>query len=757
MRRSFGQKSGLAGLLLASALLFACDGSTGPAGPAGAPGTAGPPGDPGPSGPPGSSSGTAIPVTSAEKISVEVQNISVPAGGGAPTVTFRLSDDNDFGLRDLPANTIGFTLAQLTPGQAGGSSEWQSYITRDSNGILNAQATTESGTTGTFTDNGDGTYTYVFANALTDYPAGPTFDAAKTHRLGLEIRTSFVLGVAIPANNSPFDFVPAGGSPIDTRLIVNNAACNACHDNLAFHGEARFDVEYCVTCHNPYSIDGDTATEAWGGTVDMKQMIHKIHYGENLTNGYFIVGYGDRTHDYSNIVFPQDVRNCTTCHQESDPTVPQASNWQEVQNRVSCGSCHDWIDWDGSENDPTLLHPGGFTFLNDTDCGVCHGHESLAFNGDLRVAVVHEMPEVLAQQQFEFEIVNILDTNVGDFPTVEYRVNNPVTGVPWDLLTAPEWTTCGPSRLVVGVAWDTSDYHNNGGSTPGLPTSTNAIPCSGGNPQPVAGQAGVFSVTLPTAIPANAGGSLAVTIDGHPAVDIDGTLERIAVTNVVSYAAIGTNPLVARRSAVAIEKCDDCHNQLSMHGNNRTDNVQVCVTCHAPNVTDINRRLDPCVTDLGTDDDNPIDMKYMIHALHAYDFTEQAYSACGFRFPSGGTAHTFDFKYPGKLNNCEGCHVEDGFYPVDPTAVLGTTVDANDPATPTDDRVISPNSAVCSSCHVSDLARNHMVQNGGDFNATKDANSNLVSTGVETCQLCHGPGASADVAEMHGVGEFQFN
>jgi hypothetical protein len=50
-----------------------------------------------------------------------------------------------------------------------------------------------------------------------------------------------------------------------------------------------------------------------------------------------------------------------------------------------------------------------------------------------------------------------------------------------------------------------------------------------------------------------------------------------------------------------------------------------------------------------------------------------------------------------------------------------------------------------------------MIQNGGDFNATKDADSNLVSSGVETCQLCHGPGASADTAEMHGVGEFQFN
>jgi len=150
-------------------------------------------------------------------------------------------------------------------------------------------------------------------------------------------------------------------------------------------------------------------------------------------------------------------------------------------------------------------------------------------------------------------------------------------------------------------------------------------------------------------------------------------------------------------------------------------------------------------------------MKVMIHALHAADYTKEPYEACGFRFPSGGTAHTFDFVYPGKLNNCEGCHVEDGFYPVDPAEVLGTTVDANDPAIPTDDVVVSPNSAVCSSCHVSSLAANHMMQNGGDFNATKDADSNLVSSGVETCQLCHGPGASADTGEMHGVGEFQFN
>ena len=71
--------------------------------------------------------------------------------------------------------------------------------------------------------------------------------------------------------------------------------------------------------------------------------------------------------------------------------------------------------------------------------------------------------------------------------------------------------------------------------------------------------------------------------------------------------------------------------------------------------------------------------------------------------------------------------------------------------------MISPNASVCSSCHVSDLAKTHMEQNGGDFAATKAADSTLISSGVESCALCHGPGRSADVKEVHGVGDFQFN
>ncbi len=158
-----------------------------------------------------------------------------------------------------------------------------------------------------------------------------------------------------------------------------------------------------------------------------------------------------------------------------------------------------------------------------------------------------------------------------------------------------------------------------------------------------------------------------------------------------------------------------------------------------------------CVNVLG-DDDNSVDMKYMIHAIHAGGALEQPYELCGFR----NSVHVYDFLYPGKLNNCEGCHLPGEYYPVEAGSIHGTTIDVgDDPLSPTDDVVISPNSAVCSTCHVSDLAKQHMIQNGGDFTATKAADSALISSGVETCALCHGPGGSSDVVEVHGVEQFR--
>jgi hypothetical protein len=46
-----------------------------------------------------------------------------------------------------------------------------------------------------------------------------------------------------------------------------------------------------------------------------------------------------------------------------------------------------------------------------------------------------------------------------------------------------------------------------------------------------------------------------------------------------------------------------------------------------------------------------------------------------------------------------------------------------------------------------------MLQNGGSFTAVKDANSHVPAT--ETCVICHGPGAIADVKVVHNLALYQ--
>ena len=759
MATFLNRSSRIASLILFGLFLAGCEGNDGAPGADGAPGPAGPPGPPGPS------TGSGVPVDSAELINIAVNGVSVPAGGGAPTVSLTLTNDLNQGLIGLPAGDIRFVLSQLTAGSGGGSSEWQSYVTRESGGIPDAQATTERGSAGTFVDNNDGTYTYTFASALTDYPAGPTYDETKSHRLGIEIR-----GQAPNSTNGIFNFVPAGGDPTFERRIVDNDTCNACHDRLEFHGGPRTDVDYCVTCHNPYSIDGDT-----GNTVDMKALIHNIHAGRD---GYVIIGFGGTVHDYSDVVWTQDLRNCQTCHEEDDENTPQASNWREVPNRAACGTCHYDDGVPDSGNDFAIedgVHPAGLVFTDDTQCVNCHGPNATIGGGSLQVAEVHRIPQQEASLAFQFNILSVTGTGVGETPVVQFSVTDPTNGdAPYNIQTDTAFTTCagGASRLAVSIGWSTQpDYTNTGNGNdpaaagPAQPIGMNPLTACGGTSTDNGD--GTFTVTSPVAVPAGVTGTLAVTIDGHPAVDIDGTIERISVTNAVAYAAVTDTTPVPRRNAIAIARCDQCHNVLSIHGNNRTDEPEVCVVCHNPNATDARQRVavanptDPptdCVNVLGADDET-IDFKRMIHRIHASGATGVPYEVCGFR----NSVHVYDVTYPGHLNNCEGCHEptqENPFpyHPVEAGTILGTTISVGADATsPTDDVVISPNAAVCSSCHVSDLAKLHMEQNGGNFAATKNPDSTLNPADVESCALCHGPGRSADVAEVHGVASFQFN
>ncbi len=745
----------IAALMLFGLLFAGCEGGTGAQGPSGSDGSAGPPGPAGPS------TGNGLPVTSAEKINVQITAVTF-ANGAGPTVDYQLTDDLGQGLIGLPPANIRFAIAQLTPGSGGGSSEWQSYITRDDGGVTDAQATTETATAGTYTDNNDGKYQYTFASALDAYPAGPVFDASKIHRVGVEIRTNSggFWPVNIPADNAPVDVMPTGGAviPEDNRLVVDNASCNACHDNLELHGEARFDVQYCVQCHNPSSIDGNT-----GNTVDMKVMVHNIHAARP---DYTIVGYGGFAHEWSDLVWTQDLRNCETCHNEDNLETPQASNWREVPNRAACGTCHfDDGDPDSGEHEFAIEdgeHPLGLQFSDDTQCATCHGPDATITNSEgvlVRVDIIHTITSDVASENFIYSIEAVRNVIAGGPPLeIDYMVTDR-NGVPYDIDTDPAFTACadGTSRLALDIGWTTEDFTNTGsGKANASPIGINALGAGcGGAGTDVDGD-GIFTAIAGAGLPAALGGSIAVALEGHPGVDLNGDgviaggTDRVPVTSAIEYFGVDGADTTPRRVVVNIDKCNDCHSKLSLHGGNRTDKPEVCAICHNPNATDVLQRVadTACVNTLGPDDQT-IDLKNMVHGIHS-----GTVGVCGFR----NSAHSYsDVVYPGRLNNCEGCHTKDGYYPVEPGEILGTTVDAVDPAIVTDDIVISPNTSACSGCHKSELATEHMKQNGGDFDARKAADSSLISSQVETCTICHGPGRSADVKAVHGVGSFEFN
>jgi OmcA/MtrC family decaheme c-type cytochrome len=148
-----------------------------------------------------------------------------------------------------------------------------------------------------------------------------------------------------------------------------------------------------------------------------------------------------------------------------------------------------------------------------------------------------------------------------------------------------------------------------------------------------------------------------------------------------------------------------------------------------------------CQAVTGTLDDQTIDFKFMVHAIHA----GAGYKVCGYNNTGYDFSHV---RYPGRINNCEGCHLPDTYYPPDSATAIATTIDAGDRTTPLGDVAITPAAAACSACHTDAAARQHMQFNGS-FSAVKDAESRTAV--IETCASCHGPGKSTDVKSVHGI------
>ncbi len=774
---------GATGAALLSLLLAACSGSTGSAGPAG---PAGPVGQSGPTGP---AAGSANAIASATSISGTITSVAI---SGPPVVKFKLADQNGVALKGLPAADLGWVIAQLVPGQNGTSSTWSSYIygtvtpsgcpsgvaAAHCDSTAETQATVENAAKGTLVDNGDGTYQYTFMQDITK-DAKVVYDATLTHRVAFEIR-----GLA-QANNAAYTFQPSSGATtgIFSREIVETATCNTCHASLSAHGGARVEVQYCVMCHSPQTTDPYS-----GNALDLKVMIHKIHTGNNLPSiqtannpdtvptlgqGYWIVGYMQSLNNFNTVVFPQDTRYCTTCHAQNIAAATEATNYYTVPNMAACGACHDNVNFANGQN-----HNSTPIIANDSQCTTCHGPTSglIGSNGvSLQVKAAHVIPERQFQSTLAYNIIKATHTAPGQYPVVQFSVTDPSNGnKPYDILTADPFQYCDPNlyqanpNLSIAVAWSTTDYTNVGslvGSEVAQPFALGLV-CT--TPAPTAVGDGSFTVTSSTAIPAGVMGSAGFLFQGHAVHDFnDGRgLQEIPVPNVVAYAPITDSVVVQRREVAPVANCDVCHNQLNGHGGNRLDSVQACSLCHNPNATDVLARR-PTITPSNPDPtdklaEQTIDLKFMIHAIHASD-VRAGQSATPYVVYHRGNAVDFSAEtpFPGVISNCLSCHATDTYYPPDPTSstVLATTISTyvngvppnpSDPTfSPAGQVAVTAAAAACSACHTTMTAALHMTQNGGSFNAVKDASSHVSSS--ETCVICHGPGGIVDVKVVHNV------
>ncbi len=788
--------------LLLSLLLAACSGSTGPAGPAGATGAAGPAG-------PTGAGAAALDITTATTITGTITSVAI---SGPPVVKFELVDQNGAPLKGLPAADLGIAIAQLVPGQNGTSSQWNSYIysTVTPAGCPSGapacdttpatQASVESATSGALVDNGDGTYQYTFKTDITKVP-NVVYNAALTHRVGFEIR-----GLA-QANNASYTFQPSTGATtgIFSREIVDTVTCDTCHTSLTAHGGARVEVQYCVMCHNPGTTDPYS-----GNALDMKVMVHKIHTGNTLPSiqtasvpnttptlgiGYWIVGYRESLNNFNTVLYPQDTRNCQTCHVQTIPALTQAINYETVPTAEACGACHDNVNFATGVN-----HSAANIVANDSQCTTCHGPNSTIDNGQLQVVAAHIIPEVAAATKFQYIVNSVSFKTAGSniYPVVNFSVVDPTNGnAPYNILTAAAFAGTDPgtgkpvcaddtARLAIDIAWDTSDYTNWGsGTTPstwGQPISLNPLAgCGTATPAPgLTGPdaTGAFTMTSPTPLPnppaANcppAGGTacpaianVGVAIEGHPGIVTTGPgATSIPVTSAIGYANVAGGTAVPRRTVVDIAKCDVCHSDLAEHGSNRNNNTQVCAACHNPASTDVSERQTLTATTPGIDGlwEQSIDFKYMIHAIHDGSVRGAAGSPFVIYGYMGSITNFTDVVYPGQINRCDACHTGTSYYPADDTAVQATTrLTGLSPETPNPTTVGNPiatsaNMSVCSACHVDALTQTHMQQNGGSLTVAKDAEGRTILSSVpaniETCSVCHGAGGVADVQVVHHV------
>ncbi len=377
------------------------------------------------------------------------------AGASGPNGTFLIRDTPAMQFR--LTDRTGAVVSDLSTNPALSGSTIVAGPTDDRQRLYGATGAVNIKTTGTLLyDSATSLYSYLFASPipaqafppLNNPTLPPRANGPGTYTVYLYVNEALTFnGVSFRDYASAIgDFKLGADAPIKPRQMISNAACNSCHTETAAHGTSRRDPEACSACHTEGAQDRIAGGVGRACTVDTEcrgfvagwescqvsascsppgssccimtadptpdtfikfsTMVHKIHFAR-LLEGYAesgpgrlvlpgrlaYVGFQNTVVDLSEILFPQDVRNCTKCHADSGATcsssaqcgVGQECKSSKCVNRtwvhpsaLACLSCHDSASAAG--------HAALQTYQGVETCDVCHGERA-----DFSVEKVHNI------------------------------------------------------------------------------------------------------------------------------------------------------------------------------------------------------------------------------------------------------------------------------------------------------------------------------------------------------------------------------
>ncbi len=691
----------------------------------------------------------------AGNVQSQILSVSTPAGG--PTVVrFTLFDENGAPLNPVDVLAGSGGRFRVTIGRIKADGNYESYCKSSTAGVPGFDANTP--TASQFATVGTGTYTYTFKTNLDN--AAQTLNGIvltgnldKTHTVAFQIVRNSTTSTGKPfqqAANPHFNFRPDGGTVTVTREVVAMSNCNECHFKYGAHGGGRRDVALCVLCHYPGPLDpGPPAT---GNPLDLKDLIHKIHYGVNLPGNVAGGAYSIGTSGFADVTFPfmsGDGKiagtpiECTKCHRQGFDTAGQpfgkdVAKFMQSPTKNKCTTCHNTTTFDGSTTIVVTRLNADNTVDNVTVAAVSHaallgGHtiDVTGANADNTVlcSACHALAGVTAPYTIGSvdSIHTVAERSPAIFPGINFQIISVTNAVPGKAptvrikITTDNGAVIAPSTANASfnlkLGYPASDY-NNIGNTPSQ--NTQGQPFTKSLAGATANGDGSYTATFDNTIPASASGVGVIGLEGRAQYSLTGFRApdnvRIGGQSVQYYfdmatGAQVTDPSRTRRRVVDVNKCLMCHGRLTKHGANRVNSIEECVICH-----------NPAAFAMGTMP-GTIDFKVFIHQIHAGEDLDPSEIV----FDNANVGIT----YPQDRKNCLACHIDT----TPPTfgipltaAVQGTstswgldnTTNADDPKTP-------PIQAVCTTCH-------------GDqtFTAPHVADQTVGST--ELCAQCHTTG-----------------